>query len=70
MCSIYILTGLPLLLFGIIFGVMKWSYSVQNQVDASIGTVMLATLPIILGVEFLLQAINIDIGNEPKFKQD
>ncbi len=70
MASVYIILGLPLLLFGIIFGVIKWSHSVLNQVDASIGTVMLATLPIILGIEFLLQAINIDIGNEPKAKQD
>ncbi len=70
MASIYIILGLPLFLFGMIFGVIKWSYSIQNQVDTSIGTVMLATLPIILGVEFLLQAINIDITNEPKAKKN
>ena len=30
-------------------------------IDATTGTVMLSALPIILGVQFLLQAISIDI---------
>ena len=29
-------------------------------------TVMLAVVPIILGTQFLLQAIQLDIANEPK----
>ena len=68
MASIYIIFGIPMVLFGVIFGIFKWSESVKTGIEASTGTVMLAVLPIILGVEFLLQAINIDINSEPKEK--
>jgi len=69
MASVYMALGIPLFLFGLFFGIIKWDESLQSNLDASTGTVMLATLPIILGVEFLLQAINIDIMNEPKEKK-
>jgi len=69
MASVYMVFGIPLFLFGLFFGIAKWNESLQNNIDTSTGTVMLAVLPIILGVEFLLQAINIDIINEPKGKK-
>ena len=69
MASVYMLFGIPLFLFGLFFGIIKWSESLQSNLDASTGTVILAALPIILGVEFLLQAINIDIISEPKEKK-
>ncbi len=39
--------------------------SIVSDKPASTGTVMLAVLPIILGVQFLLQAVFIDIQNVP-----
>ncbi len=69
MASVYTLFGLPFLLFGLLFGIIKWNESLQANMNTSTGTVMLAVLPIILGVEFLLQAINVDIMNEPKEKK-
>jgi dolichol-phosphate mannosyltransferase len=68
MLSIYLLLGIPLFLFGVVFGMTEWLNSIKCGIEASTGTVMLAVLPIILGVEFLLQAINIDIYSEPKDK--
>ncbi|MCL4528991.1 MAG: glycosyltransferase family 2 protein, partial [Chloroflexi bacterium] len=43
MASIYILTGLPLLLFGLIFGSVKWIHYASENIPAPTGTVMLAT---------------------------
>ena len=66
MASVYLLFGLPMFLFGMIFGSYRWIVAVIQNIENSTGTVMLAVLPIILGVQFLLQAISIDIDNIPK----
>lgn len=66
MASIYLFLGLPMVLFGSSFGIIKWSQAVAKGIETSTGTVMLSVLPIILGVQFLLQAISIDIDNIPK----
>jgi len=63
MFSVYLLTGLPMLLFGILFGIHRWIYSIEQNLVNSTGTIMLVVLPIILGIQFLLQAISIDINN-------
>lgn len=66
MASIYMLLGFPLFMFGIIFGSVSWYSSFTTGVLASTGSIMIAVLPIILGVQFLLQAISIDIENLPE----
>ena len=65
MGSIYLLAGLPLLLFGFIFGVYKWIRYASIGVPAPTGTVMLATLSVLLGIQFLLSAIEIDLRSVP-----
>ena len=69
MASVYILLGLPLLLWGTIFGVMEWIDSYVNNVSKTAGTIMVAALPVIVSFEMLLQAINIDISLVPKKKK-
>jgi hypothetical protein len=64
--SIYLLTGLPLVLFGLLFGISRWIYYAGIGVPAPTGTVMLPTLSLILGIQFLLSAIQIDLASEPK----
>ena len=66
MGSIYILVGLPLLLFGLIFGSIKWIHYAGENIPAPTGTVMLATLSVLLGIQFLLSAIEIDLHAVPK----
>jgi len=66
MASVYTLVGLPMLLFGAGFGIYRWIYGVMHGVENSTGTVMLSVLPLILGVQFILQAISIDIHSVPK----
>lgn len=66
MLSLYLLLGLPMVLFGLGWGTYKWIEAIITGVETSTGTVMLSVLPIILGTQFLLQAISIDINNIPK----
>jgi glycosyltransferase involved in cell wall biosynthesis len=65
MGSVYLLTGLPLLLFGLIFGIIKWIQYASIGVPAPTGTVMLPTLSVLLGIQLLLSAIEIDLRSVP-----
>ena len=65
MASIYIFTGLPLLLFGLIFGITRWFYYASRDIPAPTGTVMLPTLSVLLGVQFMIAAIEIDLRSTP-----
>jgi glycosyltransferase involved in cell wall biosynthesis len=60
------LLGIPLLLFGASFGAIHWYVSAQTGIVASVGTVMTAALPIIIGFQMLLAALSYDVGNVPK----
>lgn len=66
MASIYMVFGFPMVLCGSIYGGMSWYLSISTGIVASTGTIMLSALLIMLGVQFLLQAISIDIDNIPK----
>jgi dolichol-phosphate mannosyltransferase len=64
--SLFIFFGLLLFTFGLVWGIWHWVISIQTNVAATTGTVMLAVLPFILGFQFLIQALVLDIGNVPK----
>lgn len=64
--SLFSLTGLIGLAFGTVWGVYYWLRSIRLNVAATTGTVMIAVLPVILGIQLLLQAIVLDIQNIPK----
>jgi dolichol-phosphate mannosyltransferase len=66
MVSVYLLTGIPLMLFGLIFGSLKWIQYLRLGVPAPTGTVILPTLAIILGIQILLSAIELDMNAAPK----
>lgn len=66
MLSLYLVMGLPMVLFGTIWGSVKWIEAIMSNIETTTGTVMLAVLPIILGTQFLLQAIQIDMSNIPR----
>lgn len=63
--SIELLLGTLLFIFGVIYGASAWYHSIATNLPATSGTVMLAALPIILGVQFLLSFIQADIENQP-----
>lgn len=63
--SLYIVTSIPLLLFGFIFGAIKWIDYASRNIPAPTGTVMLPTLCVILGIQIMLSAIEIDMKSTP-----
>jgi len=66
MMSVYLLTGIPLLLFGLSFGIVKWIQYASLNIPAPTGTVMLPTLCVILGIQILLSAMEIDLNAAPR----
>jgi glycosyltransferase involved in cell wall biosynthesis len=58
--------GLVLAACGTAWGAAWWIASSRSGVTASTGTVMLAVLPLILGVQCLLHALLLDLQNEPR----
>ena len=50
LASVELVLGLLLTLFGVVYGLASWG----AKIPATAGTVMMAALPIILGVQFLL----------------
>ncbi len=64
--SVELVFSIALLMFGGIYGLIKWVDSVIHGVYASSGTVMLAALPIIIGVQLLISFIGFDMQNQPK----
>jgi glycosyltransferase involved in cell wall biosynthesis len=64
--SLYLMMGLPALLWGAIYGTVVWMEVLETKVDATAGQVMLAAMPIILGVQFLTQCLALDIESVPR----
>lgn len=58
--SIEVLVGLPLSIFGVVFGAIKWAHSNATGVPVTAGTAMLAGLPLIVGVQMLLSFLVYD----------
>lgn len=66
MASIYLVLSIPLLAFGLIFGTERWIGLAERGVAATAGTVMLASLPVLLGSQMLLSFLAYDIANVPR----
>jgi glycosyltransferase involved in cell wall biosynthesis len=64
--SIEIVLGPLFLLFGTTVGVVHWATSVRTGVPATGGTVMLAALPVIVGVQLVLAFLSYDLTNVPR----
>lgn len=58
--------GPLLFVFSLVFGISSWMDAVQNQTSASAGTVMLAALPFLVGLQLILSALHFDVQNQPK----
>ena len=63
--TLCVLMGVPWMAFGVVFGAYHWWRSIATGVLATTGTVILATLPIILGFQCLLVALVLDILYQP-----
>lgn len=64
--SFELLAGLALLAFGTGFGAVAWWTGVSDGVPTTAGTVMLAAMPVLVGLQFLLAFLSYDIASVPR----
>ncbi len=64
--SLELIAGLGLMTFGILFGAWHWWSSAQQQVATPVGTIMIASISLISGLQFLLAFLNYDIASVPR----
>lgn len=66
LASIELPLGLLLLSGGVSFGLYHWINAWQSGTMTNAGTVMLAALPILMGMQFILAFLSYDIANVPR----
>lgn len=66
LASIELPLGILMMLFGILFGSVHWLESNRTGITASTGTVMLSTLPLLMGLQFVLSFLAYDIASTPR----
>jgi glycosyltransferase involved in cell wall biosynthesis len=64
--SMQLVLGLLMLLFGVTFGLNAWHHSSAQGVETAAGTVMVAALPVFVGLQLLLSFLTQDIQSTPR----
>ena len=64
--SLELIAGSALLIFGGGFGLYHWMHSAAADSATPVGTIMIATVALISGLQFLLAFIGFDIANVPR----
>ncbi len=64
--SLELVVGTLLLLFGAVFGLVKWIDSATSGIPATAGQVMLTGLPILVGVQMILGFFSFDFQAVPR----
>jgi glycosyltransferase involved in cell wall biosynthesis len=63
--SVYSLFGVLLCLTGLLFGLSHWAHSVATGQPATSGTVMLAALLVLIGIQLLIAFLHHDVSHVP-----
>lgn len=66
LASIELPVGSALLGFGSIYGGYYWVHSAQAGVSTPVGTVMIAALPVLMGLQLILAFLSYDISSIPQ----
>ena len=64
--SVFLVVGLPLVVFGLGFGLWHWYGNYGSGVPTPTGTIVVAMLPLLIGFQLLLQALVMDVANAPR----
>jgi len=64
--AFYLLSGLPMLLAGVLYGGYNWVIYARSGFGAPTGTVVISAMLIILGFQILLAAVNLDLQSVPR----
>ena len=60
------MAGCFLIVGGLAYGLTNWAQSAQAGVPTTTGTVMLAALPMLVGLQFVLALLSYDIVTVPR----
>jgi len=63
--SVYSLFGALLCMAGLVFGISHWVYGAMTGEPATSGTVMLAALPVLVGIQLLIAFLHHDVSHVP-----
>jgi glycosyltransferase involved in cell wall biosynthesis len=66
LASLELPLGLALIVFGAVYGLGHWFESARTDIATSAGTVMMAALPVIMGVQLVLAFLAYDIASVPR----
>ena len=66
LASLELVAGTALMIVGTVIGAYHWWASVHTGIETTAGTVMLAALPLILGLQFVLGFLSYDIASVPR----
>lgn len=66
LASLELPLGLVLFVFGFVLGITVWIEAIHSQSSTPLGTIMLAVLPMLSGLQLLLAFLAYDIGNVPR----
>jgi dolichol-phosphate mannosyltransferase len=64
--SLELVLGVGMLAFGLVFGLYHWAHSATLRVATPLGTIMLAALPMMLGLQLVLAFVAFDVANQPR----
>jgi glycosyltransferase involved in cell wall biosynthesis len=64
--TLQFLAGILLLMIGAVYGGTQWYTAAASGISATPGTVMLAALPILIGVQLLIAAFHYEVTNVPR----
>lgn len=64
--SLELIAGVVLLAFGVGFGAIEWWKGIASGIPTTAGTVMLAAMPVLVGLQFLLAFFSYDIAAVPR----
>lgn len=64
--SVELVVGTLLLTSGMTFGLFAWARSIAQGIETPAGTVMVAALPVMLGLQLLLAFVGYDIARVPR----
>jgi len=66
LASLELVAAVLLLGFGTLFGLFNWWQSAMSQTATAVGTIMIATVAVVSGLQFLLAFMGHDISSVPK----
>lgn len=66
LASLELIAGSVLMVAGLAYGLTNWAHSARTGDPTTAGTVMLAALPMLVGLQFILAFLSYDIASVPR----